>query len=278
MNRFSIPLFAAILFFAVPGYGQPADLIKPILNNSAGNYDAITISAGSLQVRSQYAATIALVAALPSSALVSSETVRSITYILNFDPKVATLSKNQLLSAITAPRGWRLQHASLGDGELTIQFSNDGSGQLTEPFELGTLEFFAGSAGRTDIKIAALQVITDHRNIGLSFDAEDDQVARFVVETESVAPTNAPQSLVTIYPNPVGSAKSIRLGFNTTSATETEISLSDMLGREVYRSQQGSLSVGEHSVDIPVAGITKGSYSLRVVRGSLSEMRKIVIE
>jgi hypothetical protein len=79
----------------------------------------------------------------------------------------------------------------------------------------------------------------------------------------------APQQLSAVaYPNPVSGQARLQLGLDSTSPVE--VSVYDLLGRRVGRAAFGSLSPGQHTIDLPLPSGASGWYGYRVTAGSAS--------
>ncbi len=78
-----------------------------------------------------------------------------------------------------------------------------------------------------------------------------------------------------VYPNP--STEGLNMNFNLKTSQQITIELIDMTGKLVC-SKNVSVVKGESVQTINVAGIAKGSYSVRVIGEQTTEIRKIVIE
>ena len=76
-------------------------------------------------------------------------------------------------------------------------------------------------------------------------------------------------------PNPViGTTK---ISFNLKSATIVKIILSDKLGNKVKDIFEGSLAIGDHDVDLNVAGLNPGNYFYSVYVGGKVETKQLVV-
>jgi hypothetical protein len=77
-----------------------------------------------------------------------------------------------------------------------------------------------------------------------------------------IAATPADIQGIRLYPNPAAEAWAYA-DYTTTAATATEVSLTDLNGRLLFRSSEPG-SIGDHSVAIPVAGLAAGVYLVQL--------------
>lgn len=80
---------------------------------------------------------------------------------------------------------------------------------------------------------------------------------------------------IVVYPNP--SSENIILDLNLKSAQKTTIELTDINGKVVLSKNVGELN-GESKQTIDISGIAKGSYLIRIITGSGTEVKKIIVE
>ncbi len=78
-----------------------------------------------------------------------------------------------------------------------------------------------------------------------------------------------------VYPNPGSSSIFIDLNFKTIQ--QTTIELTDVTGRIVLSKNAGELN-GESKQTLDISGITKGSYFVRIITQSGTEVKKIIVE
>jgi len=78
-----------------------------------------------------------------------------------------------------------------------------------------------------------------------------------------------------VYPNP--SNENIILDLNFKSTQHTTIELSDINGKVVLSKNAGELS-GESKQTLDISSITKGCYFVRIITGSGTEVKKIIVE
>ena len=86
----------------------------------------------------------------------------------------------------------------------------------------------------------------------------------------AVAPVSAADAAIAVYPNPASQVVNVDLNGTTASA----VTMTDMLGREVYKQ---AVANGQAQVNIPVAGFAAGMYLVQVQTAGELITRKIVV-
>lgn len=79
---------------------------------------------------------------------------------------------------------------------------------------------------------------------------------------------------INVYPNP--SSENIVLDLNFKTALQTTIELTDVTGKVVFSKNAGELN-GESKQTIDISAISKGSYFVRIITESGTEVRKIIV-
>ncbi len=77
------------------------------------------------------------------------------------------------------------------------------------------------------------------------------------------------------FPNPFNPSTTI--SFTVANPGVVALTVYDILGREVTTLMQGKVEAGTHSVNFPAAGLASGVYFYRLVAGSVSETKKLLI-
>ena len=77
------------------------------------------------------------------------------------------------------------------------------------------------------------------------------------------------------YPNPFNPTTTI--AFDLPQASDVELKVFDLLGREVKSLVNQSVAAGHHAVQLDASGLPSGLYVYRINAGSFSESRKLVI-
>ncbi|MFN3917236.1 MAG: M43 family zinc metalloprotease [Flavobacteriales bacterium] len=81
---------------------------------------------------------------------------------------------------------------------------------------------------------------------------------------------------LSVFPNPTSDAATVR--FNLSSNSNVNVSLLDMLGREVINITNGNLSAGEQQFIVNRNGLTRGVYMIRVQAEGEQSVQRIVFE
>ncbi len=134
----------------------------------------------------------------------------------------------------------------------------------------------------------SLQVQSPAQNPGLYFwlvTATDGELASTSLEVfrfDIVDITHAPEeiasgsfSLSQNYPNPFNPATAI--SYQLSAASEVNLKVYDLLGREVASLAEGYRSAGSHTVQFDAAGFPTGVYICRLVAGTFTAHRKMLL-
>ncbi len=84
----------------------------------------------------------------------------------------------------------------------------------------------------------------------------------------------SPVKALSVYPNPA--AQDARLWMELASATTVRIVLSDAMGRTVQVLHQGTLPAGGQAFELPVHGLSAGTYEVRVEAGACTRTTRLV--
>lgn len=77
------------------------------------------------------------------------------------------------------------------------------------------------------------------------------------------------------FPNPFN--PSTRIRFNIMSSSETEMTVFDILGKEIRTIKYGRLAPGYYEIDFDAAGIPSGVYFYRLITGEFTDTKKMII-
>jgi hypothetical protein len=108
---------------------------------------------------------------------------------------------------------------------------------------------------------------------GMKFSPSDFNVLVGVNENETSAVS---VNSVSIYPNPMSDKANINLSID--KAAEVQISVSNLLGSDVYHKNYGKLIAGEHRLTLNTNSLNSGIYFVSVQAGSERVTKKIVVE
>ncbi len=79
-----------------------------------------------------------------------------------------------------------------------------------------------------------------------------------------------------VYPNPANDA--FNISFETMEPGKAEITISDLLGREIKTVMKDQLNGGNHEYNVDASQFSKGIYLVRLKAGDISTVKKLVIE
>jgi uncharacterized lipoprotein YddW (UPF0748 family) len=103
---------------------------------------------------------------------------------------------------------------------------------------------------------------------------ESAATARITIGTTSVREAFA---LLTFEASPNPASELVSVRFHCAVPALVSLSLTDMLGREVWSAVQRSYSAGVQSVDVDVRSLPEGVYLCRLSAGAVVEARKVVV-
>ena len=81
-------------------------------------------------------------------------------------------------------------------------------------------------------------------------------------------------SAAKVYPNPT--ANSATVAFSLTNASEVNVNVTDMSGKEVFAKNLGNLSAGENSTEINMAGMASGVYYVQLHSNGSVVTKKVI--
>ncbi|MEM1041235.1 MAG: T9SS type A sorting domain-containing protein [Bacteroidota bacterium] len=98
-----------------------------------------------------------------------------------------------------------------------------------------------------------------------------------VVEVPAAQSAATPErfALHAAYPNPFETATS--LGFDVPEATSLNVTVYDVLGREVAVLLDRTVEAGRHTVRLDGAGLSRGVYLVRLQAGAVSQVRRVTL-
>lgn len=129
--------------------------------------------------------------------------------------------------------------------------------------------------------VRTIHIAGDYIYIGVSNSMYNGVYRRPLSEIISVQPisTNIPNhfSLSQNYPNPFNPVTKIKFDISGTSASQTFLSVYDIMGREVEILVNEMLKPGKYEVDWNAVNYTSGVYYYKITSGDFSETRKMVL-
>lgn len=81
-------------------------------------------------------------------------------------------------------------------------------------------------------------------------------------------------SAAKVYPNPT--ANSATVAFSLTNASEVQLNVTDMSGKEVFAKNLGNLTAGENSTEINMAGMASGVYYVQLHSNGSVVTKKVI--
>ena len=147
---------------------------------------------------------------------------------------------------------------------------------------MGTTEI--GAAGYRDETYAAIYLAFNFQAIsGVNESTMPEEALQMLFDwldgVETAVPENhgetaLPQNLeLSAYPNPFNAALTVH--FNLPSAGQAQVSVYNLLGREVARLAQGSFTAGLHTVSWQADHTSSGIYLVRIDANGESALRKV---
>jgi hypothetical protein len=141
----------------------------------------------------------------------------------------------------------------------------------TEPFyenETGAFDFVCLEAGAYNISIIARDLIFFADSVSWTLIAQEFNAV--------VSNGTLPQDFsMKAYPNPFNSTLTIR--FEMRDASEIDLRIYDIAGREVWALGIGHWALGEHSVVWNAEGLPSGIYFARLTAGQFAQTQKLLL-
>jgi hypothetical protein len=132
------------------------------------------------------------------------------------------------------------------------------------------------SASRMQARIHACEPVN---NCGFNFTYENRALPDNSTNAGYSGPTSlgagsAPESTVKIYPNP--SSRSFNVEYSLTESENVEISMQDLLGREVSHISYQNKEAGMHTEELRVPDLAQGIYTVIIRANSVNGQYKVI--
>lgn len=140
--------------------------------------------------------------------------------------------------------------------------------------ENGTFEWTAPPEGVGEVRlyVAGLQGSYGGQNSTIQLTSSEQTTGVYSNDDPGVA---SPILFLGNYPNPFNAFTIIR--FDLPSATEVEIDIVDILGRQVSNMEFGELSAGSHQVCFDATGMATGAYFYRITAAGHIETKTMLL-
>ena len=135
---------------------------------------------------------------------------------------------------------------------------------------LVTVGNIAGINGRSDARFKFEFVSGGDNNIYI------DDINLTADCSMGINDVNASSLNFDVFPNPANDVFSIT--FETKEFTKSEITVSDLLGREIKTIMKDQLGAGSHEYNMNAGQFSKGIYLVRLKAGDITTVKKLVIE
>lgn len=106
---------------------------------------------------------------------------------------------------------------------------------------------------------------------GLYFD--DLSVQKITATSNGINQTESQENKVSLYPNPNNG--SFVLNFNSNTANVYKVSITNILGQEVYNAQQSNL--GKPTLEINLTNVANGTYFVQIQGADINYVQKIMV-
>jgi photosystem II stability/assembly factor-like uncharacterized protein len=225
--------------------------------------------------------TLPIVAVLPHHSGIDTLPVTGAKFTLSYNSDMLDIPSTKLKYCVHPPRLWSFASATITSKSIVVELTAPVGCQILDSLSLGsiTLNVYPGGDKSAMIFLSDLTLTSSIGERGFCEAAEGSFLANIVLKQSGVGPTASPISEFTLSPNPVTSGR-VTLGFSTDREARVDLTLTDLLGREVYRSGISGWSVlpGRHQQEIPLQGVSEGSYIIRLsANGVVSTKRLIVL-
>ncbi len=195
-----------------------------------------------------------------------------ITFGIEYNSDIIDISPTKVGARYTPPSGWAYKSSSGSKDSLTITITNMGGSVISDSLLLGTLRFdtYKANAKGTYIFLDQLSVRAKGNTYSFCHNFEGDFLGEVVIIDRSSSVKNEDDGSVwglNILPNPSsGNSVNLRLTSEIPLDREVEISVFDVLGKEVYHSKGIGIAeqIGIRNFTIPTTQLNGGTYFARV--------------
>jgi hypothetical protein len=260
--------------------GTTHDTILPIsaiAKNGAGE-TASTQSNGTVNVLPLTTLDIPTKVVLSSVRALDTMQIQKIDFALQYDSTLLDMNPNRLDKTVLPPAGLQYGSASVQPGLLHVEYTNPSHTTLTDTLKLGDLLFttYIGDQKSTLVTISALSMTTPNATYNYCTDIEGSYLENVVIESAGVELEPVLNSMH-LYPNPLtkGTAS---LEVSMTNPARIEISLFDLLGREMFHLTPNDLGIGISHISLPTDVLSSGTYYVRVATPAGTSTIKLSVE
>jgi hypothetical protein len=212
--------------------------------------------------------------------------------IINISASTLGLKGKYLTDNLTRPNKWALPDTTLPPGGLALIWADDQGtqGRFHAPYKLDK----AGEAIGIFDSTAAGFVVLDSLSFGLqetdiSIGRYPDGAGPFVpmnhptpgapnmvtAVTDEPRPAPASFALFEAYPNPFN--PSTVIGYHLPAATDVQLSVYDIIGREVRVLVSGKQTAGRYEVAFDATGLSSGMYIVRMEAGTFTASKRCIL-
>ncbi|MEP7233926.1 MAG: FG-GAP-like repeat-containing protein, partial [Ignavibacteriota bacterium] len=174
---------------------------------------------------------------MPKNFAQQSHTPDEITFGLLYNSDVIDISPTKVGARYSPPTGWLYKSSVMGRDSLYITLSNAGGSVIGDSLGLGTLTFdtYKAKVADTYVFFDGLVVQEKGKEYKFCHNFEGDVFAQVVIisRVTNVSAGDAQPNEFAISPNPA-TGNSVTLRYFTSLPVASEISVFDVLGKEVY--------------------------------------------
>ncbi|MFI5262913.1 MAG: FG-GAP-like repeat-containing protein [Candidatus Kapaibacterium sp.] len=230
-----------------------------------------------LGVKSVYADTVVTMpmsVAMPKNFVQQQIVADEITFGVEFNSDIIDITPSKVAQRYTPPTGWAYKSSVMNTDSLYITISNLSGAPIPDSVGLGSLRFdtYNSKYKSTYLFLNTLIIRVKGNEYKFCHDFEGDILGEVVIvdHPSVVTAHNSGSSWsLSVLPNPsTGNSVTVRYSSGQ-EFRSTEVSVFDVLGKEVYRSKtEGSATqTGIHTFTIPTSQLTGGTYLVRLNEG-----------
>ena len=249
---------------------QDSGIVRTIEKPVTGSYGFA--SPYFMAAKSVYADTIVeipMTMRIPHNFVLDSIDCYEITFNIQYNSDLIDITPTKVALRYSPPAGWIYKTSAMMKDSLSITITSSKGVKLKDSIDLGSLRFdtYKAKARSTFISLNDLIVRSKNNEYKFCRNYEGDFFGEvFVIERPSGVADEKITSLdLSISPNP-SSGNLVTARFTSKEISSAEISVFDVLGKEVYRYKgEGSAGkIGIQNFSIPVSQLSGGTYLLRL--------------
>jgi photosystem II stability/assembly factor-like uncharacterized protein len=250
---------------------------------STGSDQVLAKSFGSVRVAANSIVTIPINLSVKSvDRNLDTMKVYEVDYTIIYDGELLDIDARHILSRVTAPTGWTVKSAKIVSGELSVALTNTSAQPVTNVLSLGSIIFdtYAGKAKSTLVGFSRFTVKTAQATYHYCTNLEGDYLGLVEIDAASVG-LAADHANISLYPNPVHGAGTLKLEFDLEHSARVKAEVFDLLGRRMLAypdlTSARTLDAGHQTIDFSTSVLTAGTYYVRFELAGLPVTKQFTV-